>query len=50
LEFVRKRRRDVASTGWLWDVGVFVDGVLCTRSALGIERSLLAGVRAGAED
>jgi len=47
LEFVSKRRRDVASTGGLWDVGVFVDGVLCTRSALGNERSSLPGVRAG---
>jgi hypothetical protein len=30
-------------------MGVFVGGVLCTRSALGIARSSLLGVRAGAE-
>jgi hypothetical protein len=33
---VRKRRRDVASAWWLWDMGEFVGGVLCTLSALGM--------------
>jgi CYTH domain-containing protein len=48
--FVRKRRRDVASTGLLWDMGVFVGGVLCTLLAWAIGfDSVVVRVRAEAE-
>jgi hypothetical protein len=47
---VKNLRRDVASTGWLWDMGVLVGGVLCPRSAWVIGfASLMARVRAERE-
>jgi hypothetical protein len=32
---VKNLRRDVASTGWLWYMGVLVGGVLCPAVSLG---------------